>query len=363
MKIIKAIIILSCIIYSLQVKRVENKLESLKRAEKAQTRKAVMKKAERKIAKSLMARIFKVSIFVGSETLNSTASFDAKDIKKPIDGKVRGVYLTFNNNTIIQPSLKALLVAVPSTTGQYLPYRSLAASFKFESPAAQGKIISTTIQLGNVFQNIRIQFEYDPDWEVISSDEATTLIGWFNTLRIARIALVNQLKVAALQSGNAYYTSKVSYDAALKGAQGIDDQIKVSTIQTAALKAEIAKNDETLKALKDQVTAKEASINALSKSQTGAVSRVSQDDQYISAQNATLNTLKLQKSSGVTDASAFQATMDQSKDAFVLIVNTIREEFGMDSVILDNANKAIFNTNPPNLDLCNNFINKVTPYY
>lgn len=39
MKFIKAIVILSCIIYSLQIKKVGNKLESFRKAERFETRK------------------------------------------------------------------------------------------------------------------------------------------------------------------------------------------------------------------------------------------------------------------------------------------------------------------------------------
>ena len=361
MKIIKAIVILSCIIYSLQIERVENKLESLKRAEKAQTRKVAMKKAEKKISKSLMARIFTVSIFVGTDSLFSVASFDAKDIKKPIDGKVRGVYLTFASGAQIQPSLKALLVPVPTSNGNYLPYRSLAAAFVFESPAAQGKYLSTTIQLGGDFKNIKIQFEYDPDWEVISNDEISTLVGWLNNLRIERMTLVNQLKGAALQSANAYYTNKVSYDAAVKGAQGIDDQIVSSNKQIAALKADMTKNDDEIKTVKASISVKEILLASLSKSQTDANSNVTQDDLYITSESSVLTNLQLQKSSGVTDATGFQNTMDQSKDAFVQKVNEVKEEYGNDAGDLEKARKAVFETNPPNLDSCNSFINAATP--
>lgn len=358
MKTIKAIIILSCIIYTLQISRVETKLEASKRAEKYQSRKVEYQKSEKKIAKSLMARLFNVSILVGQETVASIASFDAKDIKKPIDGKVRGVYLTFF--TAVQPSLKALLVAVTGTTVQYLPYRSLASPFGYESPAASGKIISTTMQAGTAFTNIRIQFQYDPDWDIISSEEINTLVGWLNTLRIDRITLVKQLKGGSSDAANAYYTSKASYDAALKGAAGIDSLITKSTADIAALKSDLSKNDDAMKALQVQISAKDANLIILSKSQTDATFIVSQDDQFISDSNSTMVILIQQQTDG-KDTSGFQNTMDQNKAAFNLNVELSKDDFGSQITILQNAAKELFVQNPPNLTNCNNFIRQATP--
>ena len=361
MKFIKAIVILSCIIYSLQIERVENKLESLKRAEKAQTRKAAMKKAEKKISKSLMARIFTVSIFVGNDSLFSVATFDAKDVKVPKNGKARGLYFNFTSGAQIQPSLNALLV--PSANGTYLPYRSLAASFVFESPAAQGKYLSTTMQLGQDFKNIKIQFEYDPEWDTITNDELTILVRWLNNLRLLSIDYVNQLKSAASQSAINYYSNKVSYDAALKGAQGIQDQINSTNIHIAAIKANMTINENTIKNIKASISVKEQLLASLSKNQTIAVNTVSQDDQYIASQKSIYSNLQLQKTSNVTDATGFKTTMDLNIDTYDDLVNLVKEEYSDKASVFETSRRAIFVANPPNLDAFNHMINQITPSF
>jgi hypothetical protein len=349
--------------FSLQSDRALNSLEALKRAEKAQTRKTAMKKAERKISKSLMARIFTVQIFVESETTATIATFDAKEIKKPIDGRVRGLYLTLSPSAVIQPSLKSLLVAVPNTTTYYLPYRSFPSAFTMTTPAGQGFYISSTIQLGTAFKSIKIQFEYDVDWDVITSEELNTLIGWLNTLRVDRMTVVSQLKASALQYANGYYTNKNSYEAALKGVAGLDAQIAKSNVQVIALTGEIAANDETIKSLLSQIAAKEQTLAALKQQQTDAIGKVSQDDQLITAQTESFKTLGLQKSSGVADTSAFQNQMNNNKDGFISTLNSLKEEYGSDYSNLENARKVVFDTTPPNLNSCNAYLNSATPSY
>ena len=361
MKIIKAILILSCIMFSLQFERVSNALESLKRAEKAQTKKAAMKKAEKKLAKSLMARIFKVTLKIDNETTGTEATFDAKEIKKPVDGKIRGMYFTIAAGVALSEKLKAILVAIPNTTSYFLPYRSIPSSFKMNAPAGAGNYITCSFQSGPNFLSMTVLFEYDPDWEVISKDELGTLVGWLNTLRVNRLTIVEKLKAQALTYANGYITNKVSYDAALKGMTGLDAQIIAANTQITALQAVIDKNNQAIKDAQAQITTKEQNLAKLKQQQTDAMGKVSQGDQFIAAQTATLKTLNLQKESGISDSSTFEYTMAANKDGFINTLASVKEEYASDYSILENARKAVFDNAIPDLNTCNSLITSATP--
>jgi outer membrane murein-binding lipoprotein Lpp len=360
MKIIKVILILSCVILTLQIERAENKLQTLKRAEKVLSKKTEIKRAQMKTAKSLMARIFTVQIFIGNEITPSTATFDAKDVKKAVDGKTRGIYITPLPNSL-SDSLKALIIAVPNSSQFLLPYRSIAAAVTFTNPTGSGNTINIQFQRGKTISPITILFDFDPDWDTITVDELQLLVSWINTLRTDRLSLISQLKTASVNAANGYITNINSYNAALGGLSAIDSKITANNAQVTSLQADIKKNSATIDDLNNQIQAKKNSIDALKKQQAEANSKVDQDDKQIAAYKSSLDSLKLQKSNGVTDTGAFQNDVNKYKDLFTNNIASLKEEYTTDYSNLDNARAALFDTNPPNLSLCNNYLTKATP--
>jgi len=312
-----------------------------------------------------MARIFTVSIFVETETKPTVATFDAKDVKKAVEGKIRGLYLNIQDAvTNFQASLKSLLVPITGATNQfYLPYRSIPSPISLTTPSGQGSYLSLQLQQGDKFFSIKIVFEYDTDWEVITPEELTTLAGWLNSLRVDRINTVSGLKATAIQYANDYITNKNSLEAAQKGVAGLEAQITTSNTAITTLQKEMADNDAAIKTLLAQIATKEQNLILLKNQQTTAMGNVSQDDQQLAAQTQTLKTLTLQKDSGVADTSAFQNQMNINKDGFTSTLNALREEYAGDYSVLENARKAVFDTSPPNLSSCNSYLNQATPSY
>ena len=322
-----------------------------------------MKRMERKVTKALMARIFTVSIFTGPDTKATVATFDAKDIKKPVDGKIRGLYLTVTDPKQIQASLLNFLVPITGTNVYYLPYRSIPTPIKFDTPAGVGYFISLSFQVGTVFTPIKIVFEYDPDWETISAVELTTLVGWLEIVRVNRLTTVANLKASTISNASSYSTAKQSYEAALKGAAGLDAQIVAANAQIVTLSASIKTNDDTIKTVTSQILISEQNLINLNNQQTTASAQVKQLDQLLQANTESLKVLQLQKDSGETDTATFQNQMNLNKSGFESTLTSIKEEYANDYQLLENARKAVFDTIPPNLASANSYINQATPSY
>jgi len=56
-----------------------------------------MKRLKAETLKTLMERYFKIEIFVDNSKTATISKFDAKNVKKPMDGQEKGWYMDFKN--------------------------------------------------------------------------------------------------------------------------------------------------------------------------------------------------------------------------------------------------------------------------
>jgi len=300
-----------------------------------------------------MARYFKMEVFVNDEKAATVATFDAKDVKRPLSGKELGWYFDVEKE---QQSLSSCCLKKLDAKRSFIPYRKLTGVFKATQNEGQPTYLTTTYLLGRKqVTSLKFVFEYDRDWDYITKEELAMLLGWLNDLRVARHALLKDLKRKCLNNGNYFIGNKTSLEASQKGEGEIKKQIQASQdlAKTLAQKNETLVQDltKTLKEILDT----EKLLPIKNKERNDANAIAAQLGSQLKAMYENIDTLTKQKLSGKMDAASFQSSMDSAKDQFEAILKDLKEEYSIknDYDPLENARKAIFEGDAPDLTKCN----------
>jgi len=300
-----------------------------------------------------MARHFKVQIYVDDSKTFTIAKFDAKDVKKPMDGKEKGWYMDFEKPETL---LQTCCLKKADKSKHFIPYRRINGEFKINRMEGSASFITTTFQYepGKV-KNLKFQFEFDKDWDYITKEELQMLSGWLNDLRVARQSLVKDLKKKIMGEANFYMANKTSYDAAQKGGEEVKKQL---TTSQELVKTLTAKNETLVKDVNNtlnEVLELEKLLSVKSKERNDANAKASQLSSQLSTTNANIVNLNLLKAKGKADQEALKSNVDAAKNGFDNILKELKEEYsvGKDYDPLENARKAVFDGEKPDIMACN----------
>jgi len=334
----------------------ESNVESLKvtKAEKRRLQTiASMKKAKTQTTKTLMARHFKIHIFVDDVKAHTVAKFDAKDVKKPMDGKEKGWYMNFEKP---ETALQNCCLKKADKDKHFIPYRRINGEFKPNRMEGSASFITTTYQYepGKI-KNLKFQFEFDKDWDYISKEELQMLCGWLNDLRVARQSLVKDLKKKTLEQANFYMANKTSYDAAQKGGDEVKKQLETST---ELVKTLTAKNETLVKDVNNtmnEVLEFEKQLSIKTKERNDANAKATQLAAQFQTTGSNIKELELLKAKGKADQEALKQNVEAAKNGFDAILKELKEEYsvGKDYEPLENARKAVFDGEKPDIMRCN----------
>jgi len=216
--------------------------------------------------------------------------------------------------------------------------------------------ITTTFQYepGKV-KNLKFQFEYDKDWDYITKEELQMLSGWLNDLRVARQSLVKDLKKKTLEQANFYMANKTSYDAAQKGGDEVKKQLETST---ELVKTLTAKNETLVKDVNNtmnEVLEFEKQLSIKTKERNDANAKATQLAAQFQTTGSNIKELELLKAKGKADQEALKQNVEAAKNGFDAILKELKEEYsvGKDYEPLENARKAVFDGEKPDIMGCN----------
>jgi hypothetical protein len=302
---------------------------SLNRTEKKKSEANSESKSQSKSnskSEAKMARQFTVNIFVDQDknasVEPSVAVIDAKNVKVVKTEELqRNLPLTF---TKLNDDLKNLL---NQNNGQYsLAYRKLS-TFNSQEVNKEGKIITTSFRKSPTeFSTLKIQFEFDPEWEIITDLEVNDLISWLNRNRQDIIDRINALKTLAIQYLVNYKTNTDNASAAASGAASIDAQI-ASLNQVAKQKQDELKLADTQANEKERtISSDQASIESLSQQLTSSKQKLDSLDAQIVAKDNILSQLNANLADKSMSAASFESSMNAKKIAFNNVIDNLKTE-------------------------------------
>lgn len=300
---------------------------------------ACITRTEKKKSKTKndMARQFTVKIFVDPDT-NASAqasigTIDAKTIKVPKNEEVRALNIKF---TTINNDLKSLLTE--SNGNYYLSYRRLNSDFTVVPVNSAGRTISVQIQKTNAeFHILKFQFEYDPEWEVITEAEVLDVVSWLNRNRVDRRNAITALKTLALQYASEYKTQTENLAASSKGAAAIDAQIATTTKLAESKEAELKQASDNLAEIEKKILAANTNIDRISGLLSNSKKSIDHIDSQISLKTQSINELTTKLSSGKVSAQSFKTTQDNNEASFKNAIGTLKTEAPSSSTTLDTA--------------------------
>ena len=284
-----------------------------------------------------MARQLTVQLFLNADknpsVQPSVGTIDAKTIKVPKNEEVRGLNIKF---TTLNDDLKALLTE--NTGNFYLSYRRLSSEFQVLPNNSAGRIITVLFQKSsNEFHNLKIQFEYDPEWEVITEQEVFEVVSWLNRNRIQRINAVTALKTLAFQSASEYKTQSATAEAATKGAKAIDAQIEATQKLIVSKEAELAENNNKLAELEKSILTKNTQINTLSDDLIKSKKTMDHIDSQIILKLKALQELSAELSTGNVSAQTYKTSMENQEASFKAGISILSAEAPSSSSELNKA--------------------------
>jgi hypothetical protein len=345
MKLIKILITLSLLSLCFTIENVE-------KTERTEKSSSTVKRARTGV-QSKMARVFSLSFYVGTSTEASIGSIDAKTIKAPKDENTRGIEITF---TKINEDIKPLLYQVGSKW--YLPYRKLAQAFQIQEINNGGKLLTSEVLASkDHLYALRVQFEFDAEWEVITDAELNTLVTWMNKNRTDRRSIVGSLKILALQYAGEYKSATEAARAADSGIEAVTAQIAASTKLISETETLKKTTEDSLVLLIKSIEQQQLVIDRLGASLVTSKKQLDLYDSMIIEKQKSNFRLSTDAGTGKTNAGTYNAAMDKAETGFRNGIANLQVEVGNPELRLAQATNKLFNDK--DLAGCNTLIRQV----
>jgi hypothetical protein len=303
---------------------------------KSETKSESKSKSSASKSESKMARQFTVKIFVDQDknasVQPSEGVIDAKNVKVPkTEENQRSFPITF---TRLNDDLKNLM---NEKNGQYsLPYRK-CFTFTSQQVNKEGKIITTQIQKSSTeFFHLKIQFEYDPEWEVITDTELNDLVSWMNRNKEDYISKINSLKTLAMKYANDYKTFTDNANAASKGASDIEAQIKKLTEDIKTMQTDLVATNSQIDEKERLIAADQTSIDNFSQLLIDSSKKMESLDSQIAAKDSMISQLNANLAQTDSTANSFESIKNAKKTAFDNVIANLKTDAPKETS-LDNA--------------------------
>lgn len=283
------------------------------------------------------AGVFDVKITIDDQPAFD-ATFSAKILKTPIGDNLKGWGFKIEGKEDFD-SIKTVFSNIKNK--YYLSYRSLTNRFEGHSIEGEGKSISTTFSsdLGenSTSHSIKIQFTYDPEWNVISDGDFNKLLDWLNSNRIQRINYIRSLKEQINQEANHYHTNKTNSDLSKKNKEEVAKKITELKDKAKRIKEENDKKKEELNKTFDSIHKNGEKINQIKGELSDLESDLAQLKGKLDSQMAFLKNLVAAKSTNNENKEKYASDAKNAMDAISGLVNLYKEEATTDGWLLDVA--------------------------
>jgi DNA repair exonuclease SbcCD ATPase subunit len=289
----------------------------------------------KKKRKSLMARQFNVKIYVDSAKTFSEGTLDAKDVKIPPEGdKKKGIHFAIKT---LDDSLKNLIVDSSIAGLKYIPYRILSVEFTGEMPEKSAKSLSAIVLRDGKTYTVRLEFEYDAEWDVITNQELTNLITWLNTNRANRQSEILTLKTNLKKQGTEYNELVNSLNSAKGGSEAVGKKIKENIESITKLDADNKSLDDQLVESQKAISDKSIALKAANDAVMNSENKIAEYKQQIESLKKTIENLKQSVNDKASAIQNANSRLSSSEKTLRTKLSEIREEYGKDASKLDSV--------------------------
>ena len=280
--------------------------------------------------------VFDVNITIDSNP-SFPATFNAKLIKLPVDDSLRGWVFA-----ISKPSDLVKSIFIESGDDHYLAYRSLTSTFQGNNIIGDGKsisvIYSSDLKDGVAeTHSIKVQFEYDADWDVITDLEFNNVLNWLNANKVARSNYVSALKQSLSAAASFYVTN--STNSALAGKSWAEITAKIQDLrkQIDGLNKDTLSSQSQINDTRSRIAANEDLLQAMNKDLSDQTGKLVQLSGQLGSQKETLVSLKNSKDTGLYNKDSFDNAAKVALQNIAGLIGNYRAECVVDGWWLDKA--------------------------
>ena len=265
------------------------------------------------------------------------AQFNAKVLKLPSGDNQRG--WTF---TIPSPSEEVKSHFLHSEEEYYLPYRSLTNAFTGNMIVGEGKSISTTFSADLKSDSVethslKIQFQYDAEWDVVPDADFNKIVGWLNFNRVERINYVKSLKAALSLAAANYVTNMTNSALVGKSKAEVDGKIAELRQKVGDFKSDLTNATTQYNESLEQIRGNENEIQGLKKVLSDNEGKLTQLFGDLNSQKEILNDLQTAKETNTFNADKFANNAKNALQAISGLITVYKPEAAADGWYLDKA--------------------------
>lgn len=338
MKITIILVLFSLI--ALSVSRTEKKKKKLSAAKAAASAKKRVK----------MPRIFDVKVFVNDATNPTSATLDAKPIKQAAQSaanlavKQYGLHL---KTASVTPEFQA--ISFKNAEEYFIPYRYMFGQFTINTSQVQAKSISCTISVETAGKTtthlVKIQFDYDPEWEIVTDSDLTTLVDWINTAKSKARLSLNEDKEEVSKYANEYINNKNSFEAASKNIDEVNNLITTYENKDKDLQTQNEGFKSQYKTLLAQLSTAETELIALKTNENNLITQVNNQGNLLKQLNSQLSVLKSDDLSSSDNIKTLEGELNAIKQNFESAIAVLVPEAAETKNLLDQAKTSLYGGN------------------
>ena len=162
--------------------------------------------------------------------------------------------------------------------------RSISSIFSTDVQSQESKAYS-----------LQIQFQYDPDWEVIPSADFNKILGWLNFNRVERINYVKSLKEKILIQALEYTTNLIKSETSGQDKSKLDSKISEISAQVSSLRSSSSSSQVSSTSLQASLLNGEKEVQTLKSDLSSLEGQLTQLNGKLDSQKGILNGLVTSK--------------------------------------------------------------------